>query len=132
MPAAASAIAVINRDQLATATDRLLLGGRVKHRRTARTARSLPYPRASGTGSFPVPEAPLAEGSQVYIARAARPAAQPVASARGSQVFNAVEPYERTMRIAPVRRRATLGQLGALLLAVPALVGAAIGIAALL
>jgi len=128
MPTAAS-IAVINRDQLATATDRLLLGGRVKVRRSAR---ALPYPRASGTGSFPLPPAPLAQGSQACIALDALAGAPPVSAPRGSQVFDAVDPHERTVRVAPVRRRSAYAQLGALLIAVPALVGAAIGIAALL
>ncbi|HMG56663.1 MAG TPA: hypothetical protein VK601_24350 [Kofleriaceae bacterium] len=128
MPAAAS-IAVINRDQLATATDRLLLGGRVKVRRSAR---ALPYPRASGTGSFPLPAAPLAQGSQACIALDALAGAPPAPAPRRAQVFDAVDPYERTVRVAPVRRRSPYAQLAALLIAVPALVGAAIGIAALL
>jgi len=113
----ADTIETINREQLATATDRLLLrGGRVSKRRPTR-----PYAPAA-RGSYQVlpavvpavvPAAPLARGSQPWVA------------------FDTVHPaYERTV---PARGRTPMvAQMFALLVAVPALVGAAIGIAALL
>jgi hypothetical protein len=105
----ADTIETINREQLATATDRLLLrGGRVSKRRPTR-----PYAPAARGSYQVVPPAPLARGSQPWVA------------------FDTVHPaYERTV---PARRRTPVyAQMFALLVAVPALVGVAIGIAALL
>lgn len=131
-----AAIEVINREQLVTATDRLLLRGRVsKHRPSARSLSS------GARGSSPqLPPAPLAGGSQPRIALAARRTAHPAPPRRASRPVPVLAPRheryerpERHERTMPAHRRAAVvPQICAAVIAVPTLVGIAVGLAALL
>lgn len=112
----------INREQLATASDRLLLRGRVSRQR----------PRgqwAAPRGSSPaIPHGSLAEGSQPRIVLPTR-TQHPAPPVRASQPIGIQPPaYERTV---PVRRRA-MSPVSAVALAISPLVGFAVGLAAAL
>jgi hypothetical protein len=113
----ADTIEAINCEQLATATDRLLLrGGRLsKHRPSTRSF------SASTRGSWVhlTQPAPVARGSQ--IARSA-------AVARAPRSFE-IPAYEHTV---PARRRTAYTQMFAITVTIPTLVGLALGLAALL
>jgi hypothetical protein len=86
----------INREQLATASDRLLLRGRVSRQRP-RTRWVAPR------GSWPeIPHGPLAEGSQPRIVLPARRTQHPAPPVRVPQLFVSVP----TARNAPARRGA--------------------------
>jgi hypothetical protein len=87
----------INREQLATASDRLLLRGRVSRQR-ARTR--WVAPRGSSPDS--IPHGPLAEGSQPRIVLPARRTQHPAPPVRAPQPFASVP----TARNAPVHRGA--------------------------
>jgi hypothetical protein len=81
-------------------------------------------------GSWPeIPHAPLAEGSQPRIVLPARRTLHPAPPVRASQPL--VIGPTACERTAPARRVA-LPQLSAVALAIPALVGFAIGLAAVL
>ena len=124
-------IEAINSEQLATATDRLLLRGRVSKQRPS--TRSL-SPLARGAYAQLTAQVPRAP----YVQHAPQPSKAPLA--RGSQPRIVIRPsqtlqviplaYERTV---PARKAgAALTQVAAVVLAVPTLVGLAVGIAALL
>ena len=96
-------IEAINREQLATATDRLLLRGRVARQRPARGSQSgiavaapaVADPRHAGaapTGAAPLYPAPRAQGSQPRIELRTPPlgASLPAPRAQGSQPHIAV------------------------------------------
>lgn len=88
----------INREQLATASDRLLLRGRVSRQRP-RTRWVAPR------GSWPeIPHGPLAEGSQPRIVLPPRRTQHPAPPVRASQPI-VIGPTERTI---PARRGAML------------------------
>jgi hypothetical protein len=87
----------INREQLATASDRLLLRGRVSRQRP-RTRWVAPR------GSSPeIPHGPLAEGSQPRIVLPARRTQHPAPPVRAPLPFVSMP----TARNAPVHRGAT-------------------------
>jgi hypothetical protein len=111
----------INREQLATASDRLLLRGRVSRQRprTRWVAPRGPSPE--------IPHGPLAEGSQPRIVLPARRMQHPAPPIRAPQPFVTVP----TARNAPARRGA-MPQASALVLAISPLVGFAVGLAAAL
>jgi len=110
-----STIESINREQLATASDRLLLRGRVwKQRAPLRT--DTPHRR-------------LAEGSQSRIAVPARRTLHPLPPARGSRTFVVRPPIAATAR---VRRGGMPAATAAVVIAIPTLVGFAIGLVAVL
>jgi hypothetical protein len=88
-------IASINREQLATAADRLLLRGRVSRQR----ARQWVAPRGPVSG---IPHRPLAEGSQPQIVLPPRQTRHPAPPVRAPQLFMIVP----TARTAPDRRGA--------------------------
>jgi hypothetical protein len=111
----------INREQLATASDRLLLRGRVSRPRTQ---------RAQPSGSWPViPHAPLGEGSQPRIVLPARRTQHPAPPVRAPRPVVIWPPADE--RTIPVRRRA-LAPVAAVALAMSPLVGFAVGLAAAL
>lgn len=155
-------IEAINGEQLATVTDRLLFRAQVSRRpaRTrplppSRGYRHIPLARGSLQAAHPVPPArsshryltPPARSSHPYLtppARGSQPQLAPVrdsqpylAPARGSQPHlpapaarRTQDMAERTLVIRPMSR--ALPQVFALPLVVPALVGIALGIVALL
>jgi hypothetical protein len=113
----------INREQLATPSDRLLLRGRVSRQR--------PRPQwAAPRGSSPaIPHGPLGEGSQPRIVLPARRTQHPAPPVRASRPVVIWPPaYEPTV---PVRRRA-MAPVSAVALAMSPLVGFAVGLAATL
>lgn len=141
-----STIESINREQLATASDRLLLRGRVWRARSATppargSSPAMPYARlAEGTRTQPPVSTRLADGSQTQIPVCAR-------LAEGTQVHGAV-PAPRAHPLPPVhalrplvlwppvrpaatrmRRVGTVAATAAVM-AIPTLVGFAIGFAA--
>jgi hypothetical protein len=132
-------IQAINCEQLATATDRLLLRGR-------RVSKHRPSTRSPSPGARGYLHVPLSRGSQSRIAHPAPPArgSQPYITppARGSQPYlaplaRAAQPFAqdsaRASQTMVVRKASRwMPQMFALSVAVPALVGIAIGIAALL
>ncbi len=111
----------INREQLATASDRLLLRGRV----------SRPRPRgqwAAPRGSSPaLPHGSLAVGSQPRIVLPARRTQHPAPPVRAPRPL-VIGPAVRT---APARRGA-MPQVSVVALAISPLVGFAVGLAAAL
>lgn len=111
----------INREQLATASDRLLLRGRASRQR----------PRASWVaprGSSPaIPLGPLAEGSQPRIVLPARRTQHPAPPVRAPQLLA----IGSTARTAPARRGA-MPHVSAVAVALAPLVGFAVGLAAVL
>lgn len=107
----------INREQLATASDRLLLRGRVSRQRS--------QGRWAGPhGSSPAtPHRPLAEGSQPRIALPARRTQHPAPPVRAPHPF----------AIAPTApRRGAVSHVSTVALALSPLVGFAVGLAATL
>lgn len=115
------AIESINREQLATASDRLLLRGRVSRQRS-RTQWVAPR------GSVPeIPHGPLAEGSQPRIVLPPQRTRHPAPPVRAPQPFVSVPPAWN----APAARGA-LPHASALVLAISPLVGFAAGLAAVL
>lgn len=90
------AIESINREQLATASDRLLLRGRVWRQRSRTTWAA---PRGSATE---IPYGPLAEGSQPRIVLPPRRTQHPAPPLRGPQPLGIVP----TVRNAPPGRGA--------------------------
>jgi hypothetical protein len=152
-------IEAINGEQLATATDRLLFRAQVSRRSRLRplppSARGyLHVPLARGSQSRIAHPAPPARGSHPYLtppARGSHPYLTP--PAHGSQPRLALAPRAAQPRLAPPVRAAqprvpfhagaehtlvirpaprAMPQVFALTLVVPALVGLALGIAALL
>jgi len=115
----ADTIEAINREQLATATDRLLLrGGRLsKHRPSTRSLSA----HARGSWAHLTQPAPVVRGLQPQIARSA-------VVARASRSLEIPE-YEHTV---PARRRTAYTQMFAITVTIPTLVGLALGLAALL
>jgi hypothetical protein len=107
----------INREQLATASDRLLLRGRVSPQR----ARA--WTAARGT-SPAIPLAPLAEGSQPQIVLPAQRWQHPAPPARASRTMRIVPP--------PAAGRGPRPLLSTIALALSPLVGFAVGLAATL
>lgn len=117
---AASTIESINREQLATASDRLLLRGRVLPYRP-RTRSVAPPAR----GSSPAIPHGLAEGSPIVVpARRTQHPAPPVRASRPLVI-------RPTAWTAPARHR-VLPQVSAVLLAISPLIGFAVGLAAVL
>jgi hypothetical protein len=115
----ADTIETINCEQLATATDRLLLrGGRRSKRRPSTRAFS---PHAAGSWAHVMHSAPLARASQPQIA--------PAWAAHHSQSFESSH-HERT--VSARRRNPAYAQVFAITIMIPTLVGLALGIAALL
>jgi hypothetical protein len=111
----ADTIESINREQLATATDRLLLRGRVSRQRARWVA-----PRGTSPA---IPHGPLAEGSQPRIVLPARRMQHPAPPARASQ----------TLVIVPAPRPAAPGPVvSTIALTLSPLVGFAVGLAATL
>jgi hypothetical protein len=108
----------INREQLATASDRLLLRGRVSRQR----ARGWGAPRGTSPA---IPHGPLAEGSQPRIVLPVRRAQHPVPPARASQALVIVP-----LGTAPPRGPVPL--VSAVALTLSPLVGFAVGLAATL
>ena len=112
-------IASINREQLATASDRLLLRGRVwKHRPPTRSV----APRGSSPA---IPHGPLAEGSQPQIVLPPRRTQHPAPPVRAPRPFVIVP----TARNSP-DRRGTMPQAFGLAPARSLLTGLAVGLAA--
>ncbi len=110
----------INREQLATASDRLLLRGRVSRQR--------PRTWISPRGSSPaIPHAPLAQASQPRIVLPARRTQHPAPPVRAPRPL-VIGPAVRT---APARRGA-MPQVSVVALAISPLVGFAVGLAAAL
>lgn len=120
---AADTIESINRDQLATASDRLLLRGRVwRHRPRTQSV-------APARGSSPaIPHGPLAEGSQSRIVLPPRRTPHPAPPVRAPQPLVSWPVCEQT---APARRSA-MPQISAIALVLSPLVGFAVGLAAVL
>src|SRR4051794_21953279 len=109
----------INREQLATASDRLLLRGRVSRQRS-------PARWIAPRGSSPeISHGPLAEGSQPRIVLPAQRTRHPAPPVRAPQPLVIVP----AARNAPARRGA-MPQAFALALAISPLVGFAVGLAA--
>jgi hypothetical protein len=120
---AAATLESINRDQLVTASDRLLLRGRVSNHQPRTRS---PAPRARGS-SPAIPYAPVTEGSQPRIVLPARRTLHPAPPVRASQpLVNGP-----TARTAPASRRA-MPAVSAVVLAIPTLIGFAVGLVAVL
>ena len=120
----------INREQLATATDRLLFGGRVAPQRFSRGSQAEIQARidasaarrlAQGTGVFAVGQARASKHAPVAYSRLARPL---MAYARRPSGGHRLADCTMPMR----RAKPALG----LAVVVPTVVGLAIGLAALL
>lgn len=126
MPAART-IESINRDQLATASDRLLLRGRVWNHRPARSV----APPARGS-SPAIPRATLAEGSRPRIVLPARRTLHPAPPARASQPLAMWPPVAPPAPAPAPACRGAMPPAVAAMLAIPTLVGFAIGLAAVL
>jgi hypothetical protein len=125
-----STIESINREQLATASDRLLLRGRVWHRaqtRMAAPAAPAAPPARGSSPAIPVPHARFAEGSQAQIVVSARRTQHPLPPVRTARM-RVVRPPVATSSV----RRVGVAAATAAVIAIPTLVGFAIGLAAVL